>query len=96
VTPRTAFVGQRKRFVFRAFTVLGGKSTPVAGATLSFAGRRATTDRRGRAVISTALARRGTYRATARKAGLGKGSTSVRSRRRRRRGTRGRSVARWR
>jgi phospholipase C len=87
VSPRRAVAGRRTQFVFHATTVTNGKSSPVANAKISFAGRRARTDRRGRATIRTALRRRGSYRATARKAGLRNGHVSVHARARRRRRT---------
>jgi phospholipase C len=91
VRPSTAVVGRRTRFTFHATTAVAGRAQPVAGAIVTFAGRRVRTDRRGRARLVTTLHRRHRYAAVARKAGLRPGRTRVRGlrvrRARRRRST---------
>jgi hypothetical protein len=78
VTPRTALVGERTRFRFKA--TAGGRA--VKGATIRFAGKRARTGRRGRARLAGTLRRRGRYRARAARSGMLSGSALVRAVRR--------------
>jgi hypothetical protein len=81
VRPRRARVGQRRRFRIRAY--LGRRARqPVAGALVRIRGRRATTSRRGRAVIVVSPRRRGRMRVSARKGPLRPGRAFVRVRRR--------------
>jgi hypothetical protein len=56
VAPRTVPTGCRVRVRFR---VTGRRGRPVAGATIRFAGRRARTDRRGRATLTVRFVRPG-------------------------------------
>jgi phospholipase C len=79
VVPGTAVVGRRTAFHFRATTAVDGRAAPVAGAIVTFAGRRARTDAHGRATIATTLGRRHRYPAIARKVGLSPGRTGVRA-----------------
>ena len=80
VSPRSVAAGLQRRFVFRASFRAGGRSTPVAGARIRFAGRSARTTSAGRASVRVAL-RAGRHRASARKRGLRAGNASVRARR---------------
>jgi phospholipase C len=77
VSPASVPVGRRTRFAFRATTAVAGRAQPVAGATITFAGRRTRTDSRGRATIVVALPQRRRYVAVARKAGLTPGRAGV-------------------
>ena len=81
VRPRRAVAGRRTRFRVRAYL---GKTPrqPVAGAVVRLAGRRATTNALGRAVIATAPRGRRRMRVSARKAPLAPGRAFVRIRRR--------------
>jgi hypothetical protein len=72
--------GKRVRFRFRAVTGRGAGAVPVRRATIRFAGRRAVTDRRGRAPIARRFARRGRFVARATRTGMRGGRTSVRVR----------------
>ena len=75
VRPRRVRAGMRVRFRFRAQPVAG----PCArGATVRFAGRRARTNRRGRAVIAVRLRRTGRRPATLSKPGCARSRASVR------------------
>jgi hypothetical protein len=87
VSPARAVVRRRTRFTFRATTVVAGRLVPVAGATITFAGRRLRTDSHGRARVTVALRAVHAYAAVARKAGLRLGRTTVRTRTARRRRT---------
>ncbi|MDQ6914648.1 MAG: hypothetical protein M3155_02420, partial [Actinomycetota bacterium] len=80
VSPGRAVVGRRTRFTFRATTVVGGRLVAVAGATITFAGRRLHTDAHGRAHVTAVLRQVHSYAAVARKAGLRPGRTTVRTR----------------
>jgi S-formylglutathione hydrolase FrmB len=76
VRPRRVRAGKRVRFRFRA-TEAG---RPVRGAVVRFAGKRARTNRRGRARIRIRLHRRGLRRATVSSRGMGSGVARVRVR----------------
>ena len=75
VRPRSALVGRRTRFSFRATS--GARHRPVAGAQILFAGRRTRTDRRGRARLVLIVHRAGRRRAIAIKPGLVRGVAYV-------------------
>jgi hypothetical protein len=77
VRPRIAVAGRRTRFTFLA-TRPPRRSIPVVGATVRFAGHRATTNPRGRASIVATLRRRGRRHATAALRGLRRGTAAVR------------------
>jgi hypothetical protein len=77
VSPRRTKRGRRTRFGFSVSAPQGGRSAPVAGAAVRFAGRRATTNARGRASITTTLSRPGRYRAAVTKPGFRAGSAEV-------------------
>ncbi|KKL19788.1 hypothetical protein LCGC14_2461970, partial [marine sediment metagenome] len=85
VRPRKVRADRRRRFRFRVTTVRGGKRRVVRAVTIRLAGRRARTNRRGRATIVKRFRRPGRYRARASKRGLRRGTASVRVVRRRRR-----------
>lgn len=70
VRPGRVKSGQRKRFSFVATSVVAGVRGPAAGATVTFASRRARTNSAGRATISAVLRRPGRYRAVAKVGGL--------------------------
>ena len=70
VSPGATRAGRRTRFRFTVTAVSGGRSLPVAGASVRFAGRRVTTSRRGRAKIWTRVGRAGSHRAVVRMAGM--------------------------
>lgn len=76
VTPRGARAGRRTRFTFR---VTDDNGDAVKGANVTFAGRRATSDSRGRARITVTLARAGRYTAVATKRGVRGARIVVRS-----------------
>jgi hypothetical protein len=76
-TPRRPAAGRRVRFAFRATAVIAGRRRAVGRAIVRFAGRRAMTDRTGRARISRLLPRAGGYRARATRRDLRPGSTTV-------------------
>ena len=80
--PGTVRTGVR-RVRFTATTTAGGEDarSPVRGALVRFAGRRARTNSRGQAVIRARLRRAGRHGARATKSGLRAGRTSVRARR---------------
>jgi hypothetical protein len=80
VTPRVVRAGVRRRFVFRAIFHAGGKTHPVAGARIRFAGRSARTGTGGKATIATKLST-GRHAARGHKRGLKNGTTVVRARR---------------
>ena len=79
VSPATVPARRRTRFTFRATGASPGRSRPVAGATVRFAGRAAVTDRRGRAAIVASLRSPGRHRAAARLCGLRSGTAVVRA-----------------
>jgi hypothetical protein len=74
VTPRSVLVDRRTTFRFRVRTEAG---SPVAGATVRFAGKRATTGDQGRARIVTSLGHAGRWRAKAAKPGYDTGRARV-------------------
>jgi hypothetical protein len=74
VTPRTAVVGDPARFAFRVTS----RGKAVSGATVTFAGKRVRTDRRGRAPVSARLARVGRSTARATKRGYRAATVTVR------------------
>ena len=77
VSPRRAKVGKRTRFKFTvSFAGLGGRG-PVKGATIKLAGRRAVTDRKGRARITRVLSHRGVFPVRAVKRGFKNGTATV-------------------
>ncbi len=75
-SPRHVQLGRRMRFRVRAW--LGGARQPLAGATVSILGRRARTDRRGRAVVTATPRRVELVKARATRATLAAGVKSVR------------------
>jgi hypothetical protein len=77
VSPKTAKKGKKTRFGFTATARQAGRSLPLEGAAVAFAGRRATTNSRGRAAITTTFSNAGRYRATATKTGFKAGSTEI-------------------
>ena len=82
VHPRRVRAGVRRRFVFRATTVVGGRRRPVTRARVRFAGMRGRTGARGRARFRRRVRAPGRYRARAVKRGLRRGAVVVRVRRR--------------
>ena len=70
VKPRRVEAGERTTFRFKVRRREDGRDRRVRGATVRFAGRRATTDDRGRARLTLTLDRPGLYRARATKTGL--------------------------
>jgi hypothetical protein len=74
VAPRSARAGRRTVFAFR---VLAADGSPVAGAVVRFAGRRARAGRRGRTRIAAVVRRPGRRTARATKAGFLAARTSV-------------------
>ena len=78
VTPRRTRAGRRVAFRFRALVGRGAAARPVRRATIRFAGRRARTDRRGRATIVRRFSRRGRHVARASRRGLRSGRATVR------------------
>jgi pimeloyl-ACP methyl ester carboxylesterase len=74
VSPRRVRAGRRTRFRIR--TLIAGQ--PLAGARVSFAGRKLRTDRAGRAVLSRVLWRPRPVPARAAKGAMRKGRTTVR------------------
>jgi polyvinyl alcohol dehydrogenase (cytochrome) len=79
VSPRSTRTGGRTRFRFHATTSAGGHPRAVAGAIITFDGRRARTDRRGNATITISLQRPGLYRVRVHKAGFNDGHATVRA-----------------
>lgn len=73
--PRRARAGRRTTF---RFEVAAGRRRPVRGATVALAGRRARTDRRGRARIVIRPMRPGTLRVHARKRGFAAATARLR------------------
>jgi hypothetical protein len=74
VTPRSTIVDRLTRF---HFLVLDPGGHPLAGIMIRFDGRRARTNRRGRATISVRLRRAGRYHATAAHRGLSSSSVTL-------------------
>ena len=62
VRPRRLRAGRRTRLRFHATVLRGGRRSPLRGATIRFAGRRARTDRRGRASLVVRPRRTGRHR----------------------------------
>jgi dienelactone hydrolase len=83
VRPPTARAARRTRFRFHATYVRRGDSRPLRGVTIRFAGRRARTDRTGRAAITARLAHPGLVRVRATKRGYTSATRHVRVRPRR-------------
>ena len=75
VSPRKAHAGRRARFTLRVKTARG---TPVRGALVRFAGRKARTGRRGKVAFTRTFSRRGTRTARATKRGYRRASVKVR------------------
>lgn len=84
VRPRRARIGRRRTFRVRITAFVRGKRRPVRRALVRFAGRRARTNRRGRARIRVRLRKAGRRRVRASKRGYRRGSAVVRAGRRRR------------
>lgn len=81
VRPGRAVAGVRKRFVFRVRLRAQDRIVPLAGATVRFAGRTATTGPAGVARIAAKLRRPGRYRARVSRQGLAPRAVVVRVRR---------------
>ena len=79
VSPGRARIRVRTRFRFEVRSAIGVTERPLAGAIVSFAGRRVRTDRRGRATLVVRLTRPGTYRAVATRRGHTSGVARVRA-----------------
>ena len=77
VRPRRAVAGRRTRFRFRVTSA----GRPVARARIRFAGKRARTNRVGRARIVKRIRKPGRYRARATRSGMRRATTRVRVRR---------------
>ena len=77
VRPRSTRVGRRTRFAFRV-TAGRGAGRRISGALVRFAGRSASTDRRGQAKIVATLKRAKRYHATATKRGYVRGRATIR------------------
>ena len=69
-SPTKARAGRRTRFKFTVTVAVGTTRRAVAGARVSFAGRRATTTAGGRAKVVKKFSKKGRPRATATLAGL--------------------------
>jgi hypothetical protein len=87
-SPRSTRAGRRVRFAFLARVRVAGRLRPLMGARIRFAGRNATTNRRGRAVIvkrfgASRRSRRYTARAFRRYLRTGRVVVRVRASRRR-------------
>jgi endoglycosylceramidase len=80
VRPKRVRAGRSVRFVFRAFSLSGGKRRVLRGVTVRFAGKRARTDRRGTARLRVRLAKRGSRAAKASRRGYASGSVRIRVR----------------
>ncbi len=78
VTPTRARVGRLTRFRFRVSRLIDGETSPVRGALIRFAGRRARTGGRGRAAIERRFSRRGRYEVVATMRGLSPAAATVR------------------
>lgn len=78
--PGSVRSGSCTRFAFRATTRIHGRRRVVAGATVTFRGRRARTDRHGLTHIRRCLRSPGRYGARARKSGYRDGVAHVRAR----------------
>lgn len=76
--PRRARAGQRTTFRFHVRAVTDGRARPVPQAMVRFAGRRATTNARGRASITALIRRSGLMRVRVEKAGFQAGTARVR------------------
>lgn len=79
VRPRVVPVRRRTRFRFHATVRSGGAARPVAGARITFAGKRMTADTRGRAAIVAKLRQAGRHRARASKPSFRSGRATVRA-----------------
>jgi hypothetical protein len=77
VTPRRAQAGRRTRFRLRATARVAGARSGVRGAIVRLGGRRAGTDRRGRASLEVTLRRPGVHRARASRRGFTSGRVRV-------------------
>lgn len=80
VRPRHARTGRLTRFTFTATTTVGARRRALTGALVTFAGQQRRTGRRGRAMITARLQRRGLYRARVRQPGVLDGTAAVRAR----------------
>ena len=78
VSPKRARVGRLTRFRLRVDALVDGRCTPISAATVRFAGRRASTDSDGRAVISHRFLRAGSRRAIAARRGFRRDAATVR------------------
>jgi endoglycosylceramidase len=79
ITPHSARLGTATTFRIRVLAVLGSFRRPVAGATVSFAGRQVRTDASGRATVHVTVHRQArSYVAVARAAGFATGRAGVR------------------
>lgn len=78
VRPRRVRAGRRVRFSIRVTTSAGGRSRPVRGALVRFAGSAARTRSSGRAVLVGRLRHTGRHRVRAGKAGFRPGRATVR------------------
>ena len=79
VSPHSARAGHMVLFTFSAALIRGHKRIAVRHATISFAGHKAHTNKKGRARIKAKLRRHHRYRALATKRGLIRGKAIVRS-----------------
>jgi glycerophosphoryl diester phosphodiesterase len=79
VRPQRVRVGRLVRYRFRAVTGRGTQARPVSQARVTFAGRRATTDRRGYATMVKRLGRPGRFTARATRTGLRSARVTVRA-----------------
>jgi hypothetical protein len=70
VSPKRARAGRRTRFTFDVRRRAQDRETPLAGAVVSLAGKRARTNATGRARIAVRIRKPGRYRATVTKPGL--------------------------
>jgi hypothetical protein len=78
VRPKRVRAGRRQRLRFRATALREGRRRPVRGATIRLAGRRARTDRHGRASLVVRLHRVGRRRVTATLPGGATAATTIR------------------
>ena len=75
--PATAVAGKSKRFTFTATTIVNGKAQAIMGATVTFAGTTATTDKGGRVRLTKRFSKPGRQRATVTLSGLKPGKANV-------------------
>ncbi len=79
VTPHRVKVGRRVRLSFRVTTRVGGREKPVKSVSIRVAGRRGSTDRRGRTRLLLRFRRNAVYRVTARRRNYRTGYALVRA-----------------